>query len=274
MPFTEPPPVNPRRKVPFAAIASPQSKRKGCHPKGRNEVEDGRSPLTPLERRLRSVPIPPTDSPEDPKLHAVAAIALFGCAARSGLIVTEAELSSLAATLSAMAPNEAVESYEVSGIRVRDREVVVLLSSTARGEGWRQVSSGWCRRPIDGDRWRCFSSGVRAEAWRSDGSRVEVVGLDGDEAVRILRRLAQSRDPAHPPMTNIECLVGRGEEGVVVQYAGVLHHGQSSHALALVRDVDGRLIVEQVAAAPDWFEGPSRGFWECDVGRLELDLTK
>ena len=55
----------PRRKVPFPAIISPQPQRKGCHPKGRNEVEDVRSALTPLERRLRSASIPPTNSPED-----------------------------------------------------------------------------------------------------------------------------------------------------------------------------------------------------------------
>ena len=30
-------------------------------------MEDVRSTLPPLERRLRSAPIPPTDSPEDPE---------------------------------------------------------------------------------------------------------------------------------------------------------------------------------------------------------------
>ena len=63
---TESTPANPRREVPFPVIPNPQPKRKGCHPKGRNEVEDVRSTLTPLERRLPSAPIPPTDSPEDP----------------------------------------------------------------------------------------------------------------------------------------------------------------------------------------------------------------
>jgi len=67
---TESAPANPRREVPFPAIASPQPQRKGCHPKGRNEVEDVRSTLTPLERRLRSAPIPPTNSPEDPNFQA------------------------------------------------------------------------------------------------------------------------------------------------------------------------------------------------------------
>lgn len=217
---------------------------------------------------------PVNDDMRRMKLHAVAAMALFGCASHSALVVTEDELSSLAATLSAMAPNEAVDSYEVSGIRVRDREVIVLLSSTTRGDGWSQVSSGWCRRPADADRWRCSSSGVRTEAWRSDGSPVAVVDLGGEEAVRILRLLAQSGDSARPPMTNIECLVGRGEEGVFVQYAGVLHHAQSSHGFAVVREVEGKLIVERIAAAPDWFEGPSIGLWECDMGWLELELSE
>jgi len=62
-------PARPRRKVLFPAIINPQPERKGCHPKGRNEVEDVRSTLTPLQQRLRSAPIPPTDSSEDPKLQ-------------------------------------------------------------------------------------------------------------------------------------------------------------------------------------------------------------
>lgn len=66
---TQSTPANRRREVPFPAIASPQPKRKRCHPKGRNEVENVRSTLTPLVRRLRSALIPPTDSPEDPQFE-------------------------------------------------------------------------------------------------------------------------------------------------------------------------------------------------------------
>ena len=47
MHFTDSTPAYPRRKVPFPAMTSPQPKRKGCHPSGRNEVEDVRSTLPP-----------------------------------------------------------------------------------------------------------------------------------------------------------------------------------------------------------------------------------
>jgi hypothetical protein len=45
-------PAVPRRKASLSGLPTSQPKRKACHPKGRNAVQDARSALTSLERRL------------------------------------------------------------------------------------------------------------------------------------------------------------------------------------------------------------------------------
>lgn len=197
------------------------------------------------------------------KGRVISLAALFGCATAPAVVVTTDEISSISRKAAESSLRFDEDGFRVSDVAVREGVVVVELSAADQGEGWNHVESTSCRRPDDDSPWTCLPLEAQTKARIPGGPTVRVVGLEGAEAVRVLEFLKAEPPDALRPNAQVVCLVSGGNKRILAEYSGVIHHGGSSTATAVVVERAGSLVVESAHPTPSWFEAISFGLPEC-----------
>jgi hypothetical protein len=208
-------------------------------------------------------------------------LAINGCtvAPPPPVTISERDLDAIRKSLANTPPaSDSPADYHVSEVTVRDRAVLLGLAATTRGDGWQTTQRAACRRCSDDEHWSCLRLQPRTTASLPDGSQAVVIGLPGGVAAKAIRfvlarpsHVAELRSIPEAQLRDIACLTSTPDaKRIDVEYGGTTHHAGVEYGVLVLEKKGDSFLVESVTPAPNWFEGGSGSFSECEAGEVDV----